>query len=344
MGIISFFKVKIKKGVKAEIASAGVELTEALELDENNIALLSLFLKPISIYFPTWHEENWSTALGRPLKNTINDFVKRGLITEANSKQKLLFSLRISDMKDLLRTNNLKLSGNKEELAERIMEKLPAECEKMVASKSDIFICTEKGRNIAQEHKTKIEMKRKEAEEKVKDFLKENKVKEAADTVNQFYFSLPGPMIPSGGLWPGGAKMPRNYAYPAEAKLLLKIKSVEGMSKEELEKARLESAVKAIWRGDITGPKPLLSEYHRQASEKKALSDLKSWSGDGFEDISLVTIISNPGACPACQEASEKNYKIEDELKSPTLPIKNCSNEIGYCRCCYAPWDEDWGH
>lgn len=62
-------------------------------------------------------------------------------------------------------------------------------------------------------------------------------------------------------------------------------------------------------------------------------STLRNYKRSGI--VREVEIISTDDSCPACEEASKHLYMLNEELESPTLPIKNCTHEKG-CRCCYA--------
>ena len=58
------------------------------------------------------------------------------------------------------------------------------------------------------------------------------------------------------------------------------------------------------------------------------------------EVVEKVEIISTTDSCLVCKEASKHIYMLDEELISPTLPIKECSHEKG-CRCCYAAHFDD---
>ena len=42
-------------------------------------------------------------------------------------------------------------------------------------------------------------------------------------------------------------------------------------------------------------------------------------------------------SCPACRALDKKLFHLKNELRNPTLPVKDCTSDYGYCRCCYAP-------
>lgn len=302
-----------------------MEFSGLKELDDTHLALLSLFLNPRPLDLGTW-QEIWSNALNRSYKSIIDDFIRHGILKEANTEQKLSASLRVSDLKQILKEHDLRVSGKKEELISCLVENLPDEAEKFASSKSNIYICTELGSAIANEYKNKADLRRQNAEEEVKILLKQNKITEAAEIINAFIKSLPSPMAHEG-------------AMPSDAQAILEINSISGITKEELDTIKLEAATSAIWGKGIRGPKPFLSEAYKRMFRKSALSSLKSYKEAGLKEVTIIAAIDS---CPTCMAASDKNYEIDKELLSPTLPIKECTHEIGWCRCCYAPWNEDW--
>jgi hypothetical protein len=245
-------KSEAKKTEKEEAVEQEMKYEGIKELDDNHIALLSLFQNPRTLDNPYW-QEAWSETLNRPYKSVIEYFIKQNLLTEASNEQKLAVSLRVSDIKQVLKENRLKVSGTKTELLNRLIENMPEEAKKIASSVSDVYACTNDGTKIAQAYKNKIDIKRQDAEEEVRIFLKQKKVNKAARIVNQFLASLPCPLAHGG-------------AMPNDAQAILEIKSVQGMTNEELEKVRLEAASDAIWGENIRGPKQFLSIAYKQMS------------------------------------------------------------------------------
>ncbi len=73
------------------------------------------------------------------------------------------------------------------------------------------------------------------------------------------------------------------------------------------------------------------------ASQKQSLIEYKK-SGV----VKYVEILSaGESSCDACLALDNKKLLVEDELRNPTLPVKNCTGGYGYCRCTYIPVIED---
>lgn len=65
---------------------------------------------------------DWATALGEPLDKTIRQLIKDGLLVEASLFATVEFCNTVPDLKNLLKERGLKVSGKKQELAERLIE------------------------------------------------------------------------------------------------------------------------------------------------------------------------------------------------------------------------------
>lgn len=89
-----------------------LEISEAIEKNDDEKALLSLFLMPRNPN-EIYHKEKISTALGKSINKTIKSFIKQGLLEEAKTEQKLSIMLGVSDLKNILREHKLKVSGKK---------------------------------------------------------------------------------------------------------------------------------------------------------------------------------------------------------------------------------------
>lgn len=65
---------------------------------------------------------------------------------------------------------------------------------------------------------------------------------------------------------------------------------------------------------------------------RKALVNYKK---NGIKYVEILTGREN--TCKACLALDGKRLLVEDELRNPTLPVKNCNGGYwkGHCRCCY---------
>jgi hypothetical protein len=314
-----------KKKAKTMLVSESISQREKLGFAYDLQAFLSLFLNPRHLDTEYW-QQIWSETLNRPYKSVIKDLVARGLLVEANSGQKLECSLRVSDLKQIMREYGLKVSGKKEELLSRLIESLPQEAEKRASSITDVYVCTKEGKEIAKTYKSSVESKRKNAEEEVRTLLQRKKIKNACLVIEEFIKSLPRPLAYGG-------------AHPSDAEAILEIKSVSEIQEEDLEKIKVEAAFNALWGRRITGPKQFLSMAYKGMFIRTHKATLENYKASGV--VKKVVIMVSPDSCPACKDKDGSVFLLEKELLSPTLPIENCTHEIGWCRCCYGPYLEN---
>ena len=74
----------------------------------------------------------------------------------------------------------------------------------------------------------------------------------------------------------------------------------------------------------------------RKSIEANNMSTLRNYKKSGA--VKYVEIVGGgQNSCPACKRVNGKRFRLKDELRNPTLPVKNCTSDYGYCRCCYAP-------
>lgn len=51
-------------------------------------------------------------------------------------------------------------------------------------------------------------------------------------------------------------------------------------------------------------------------------------------DVNKVEVLTaGDSSCPSCQALAGKKFNLEDALRSMPIPVKNCQNVCGYCRC-----------
>lgn len=56
-----------------------------------------------------------------------------------------------------------------------------------------------------------------------------------------------------------------------------------------------------------------------------------------FDGIKLEVCVITCGeqSCPACRELNGKWFTVDAALEQMPIPVINCTNEGGWCRCCY---------
>lgn len=217
---------------------------------------------------------------------------------------------------------------------------LPNLAEKKASAISNIYICTKIGELIAREFESEIEIKKKNAEEEVRELISSNEIKKASKVVDEFFKNLPLPIRPEP---PGIGRVDDEnqplYSYPDGTDAILKTKNTLEMDDREFEKLRLDVACHMMWKGVIKAPKEFLPMFYTQYFRKTGINTLKTYEESGV--VKKVEIISAHDACSQCKEVAKKMYTIDEALTSPPLPVEGCTHEKGWCRCCYAPYIED---
>ena len=92
-----------------------------------------------------FEQKFWKNIYGYNENEIIPELMKRDLVTEGFDLNSSLNSMKIPEIKDILRHNDLKVSGNKAELIERIRENADLID---LSSLPKFFILTEKGKDI----------------------------------------------------------------------------------------------------------------------------------------------------------------------------------------------------
>ena len=83
-------------------------------------------------------------------------------------------------------------------------------------------------------------------------------------------------------------------------------------------------------------------DYDRKKTEQigKQLDRLRRRNLINYKELGVLKYVEISSAgdgacCPACNQLNGKRCLLEDELRNPTLPVKNCTGD--FCRCSYLP-------
>jgi len=79
-------------------------------------------------------------------------------------------------------------------------------------------------------------------------------------------------------------------------------------------------------------------DFHLQLEESK-IWRLKFIQREGFTKELTIQNANDDHVCKACKELAGRKFLLEEEIKNPHLPCKECSSDIfdigGFCRCSY---------
>jgi hypothetical protein len=117
-----------------------------------HLLLLSKFMRARRVEPPSTDSrtDGWNVALGESQNDAIRRFASAGLLIPSPLAEKLACSFLAAHIKEMLRERGLKLSGSKNEMAERLCYADPRGIENALAS-IESFKCSETGRQLAEE-------------------------------------------------------------------------------------------------------------------------------------------------------------------------------------------------
>ncbi|QQR70876.1 MAG: SAP domain-containing protein [Methanolinea sp.] len=86
-----------------------------------------------------------------PLEKAIEAFLKEGLLRVANLQEKMDAKFKLTDLKPLLKTRNLPVTGKKNLLIDRLIQADREAIESLVTD-VNVLICSDKGKLIAEDY------------------------------------------------------------------------------------------------------------------------------------------------------------------------------------------------
>jgi|GEM_PF-1704707 len=285
--------------------------------EESRWAFLSYFRHPQEIDKDPWFA-SWSDTLGRPYREVVGELLEQGYLRLAGIKKKLALKLRVPELKLLMYEHDLKVSGKKEELLDRLLEARPLEAERAVADVGDLYLCTEKGLQAVDQYEERSAERRQSADIEIKKLLRAGNVEQAAAVVRRFNQNLPRPPA-------------ENPLDKDEVMTILGITQVPGLTADEVEEGRLRLAAEVLWEGKIVSGDPVAKRAAFLIERQRSVETLKQFAENEF--VNKVEIMCQDDSCRKCKAVAGKRYPLK---KAPLIPIDGCTHESG-CRCCYAP-------
>jgi hypothetical protein len=144
-----------------------------------HLLLLSKFLDPHTIGDYEKTVIPWRQLLGEHPKKAINRFFKEDMLNFADLANSLAWRYRVPDLRRMLQERNLPISGNKSKLILRLIESDPNGMKKYISGLK-VLICSERGRQVANDYLTMEKEKRLNFEQQVLVALQNRKFKEAS--------------------------------------------------------------------------------------------------------------------------------------------------------------------
>jgi len=343
--------------LESEISQIKEKLESNKELEEvinsnskiniSHLEILEKFLKPTSIdsLVNGWWGKNWWEITKKPLAKAIEKLIKGKYLETPILSSIMDYNFKLSELKELCKQRELKLSGKKAELIERLISFDEKGMSKLVEN-MDVYTCSQSGRKLADDY---IETKRLEfdlAEKNVIKALEERNFIQATRTMINYE---------SKQFFPRG--MGINWKREKEEKylpILTRIfdstpKVLANTNKDKLEYLRVISGRNYLLSPNnwdlLSGLENvseiydnqtcvnLLYSYARNRTELENFHKLVSqYKNPGIQYRVKVNTCNDELVCEECKKAARKSYSLSGDI--PELPHLSCKSEHG-CRCWY---------
>jgi len=277
------------------------------------------------------------TDLGAAPSRVITEFVSGGLIEPASISDKVMNSFSAPQLKEMLRSRGLPISGTKAVAVEKLFQSDSAGMAVVVA---DVvaYICTDKGRALVDQFKAAEAARYQVACQKALAQLRDGDIPGAVDAVIE---SSEEPV----GVNPIAIVLSREDKIRL-TKLIFNCrpKLLTGLTADDWKLAHVAAAMAFLfgsrsakhWLPDTFG---FNSNLDPDVAVRMIWFAAKSlWDLERMREIGVRTVrVSGCGSssCPQCQAISGKKLPIATAVE---LPYEHCTCELG-CRCVYVMGD-----
>lgn len=309
-----------------------------------HLLLLTKFLRPKRTKeFDT--REDWASALGESPQTAIERFRQTGLLKLGDLSAQLHSRFTVPELKRLLRTYGLKVSGRKAELVSRLVGAEPQKMQTLVAD-FPVVVCSDGGRRIAEDYREMQQAQRLVAEHATLEALRQRAFAVASQCVAEYQAH----QVFSVGLGVNWSDYDTSMdVLHLEAIFSYRPESLRDLPPAVLDEVRIVACMLALW-GDVKdrswfpecasvgfhkGAEAAASILFRYGRSQGHLAMYEQARAEGV-DI-LLEVDPAEDACEACKEYVGKTYTIE---AVPELPNPRCTHKKG-CRCMYIPADLD---
>ncbi len=303
----------------------------------SHLLLLCKFKSPLS---PAdfVNSDIWVSVLGENAKQAIDRFSQEGLLVASDLKNTLSYKFKVSELKEMLKKRGMSVSGKKEELILRLIDADPGGMKKVIVG-LNVFECTKKGIELADEYLISEKEKLVNVELQILEHIKNRDFKKASLTLASYE---------SEQVFPRGMGVGwKNHNPDREIRLLTDIfgfkpKILSKLEDDKLENLRVGAAMMALWgKNDAKKWLPPNFETGLSIDGNTASrmfffyalhkASIKQYRESGV--VKFVEILSAQDSCVACKKLSKIKFTF-DEL--PEFPYEKCTHEMG-CRCVTIP-------
>lgn len=326
---------------ETQTAGKSQTITTVASKDKEYSAFLTRFLKPSEIH-PWTGREAWQSAL----KTSYSAIIKYLLTTEDLRELDTLEGLQlltVAKIKGVLQHSGLRVSGNKAELIQRLVENKP-DTAKILAVDSAVesYVVTDSGRVKAETYVNIRDQREHEALVSALDHLSNNRIGDANGAINDYNKWLPEPC--------------RNGIVTddvASALYILQHASISWIVAElptDIQRPFIIAAAAfALWSDH--GPDILLqlnlpgdAQLKRRPIAYLRLLDSLAHNHFQLEEAQKneygfytgeieIRTVNDSYVCQTCSDVATKTYSLSNV---PMLPHPCCTDPDG-CRCTYSP-------
>jgi hypothetical protein len=280
--------------------------------------------------------ERWESVLKEKPEKALKTFISEEMLVPASLTRLLDYKFKTTELKVMLKERNLKSSGKKDELIDRLIQ---SERDKMLSAVKNLrmYECSPKGRNIAEIYMNKAKEKKVKAENEARNFLHSRNFEKAISVVFGYESSQ---------VFPRGMGIDwKNYKGDRELESLKiifgKIPNIlAGINEQSLYPIRVAAGMMLLW-GTATA-RHWLDEnietgihLNPDASARMLifyashLNCLKRYTECAGIMRIKISGVDDPRSCSECRNIAGKEYRINEV---PELPYPKCTSEMG-CRC-----------
>jgi len=296
------------------------------EESSTHMELLKVFSKPHDVN----HILTWQTirqSLGESIEDAIERFVHNGVLVSATLEESLSVAFQVAELKKLLKERDLKQSGSKSELVEKLISTDRAGVEKLL-KKNRVMKCSESALAMLAERELRQKQELEFAQRKSFEFLKNANPKDAYKSYAEYYKKYSTYPYKDG-----------SYAVNELQFILVSNPKVLGnLSQEDLKLLRAAAGMGSLW-GDqkpeywlpenfstpIKDNKRAINYLLRNAQFNQYLNGTSKYT----KKLKIIFETSDVDSCPLCLRLNGRVFDVDN---IPELPMVGCTSEKG-CMC-----------
>lgn len=282
-----------------------------------------------------WASE-WKVVLGEKVQTAIDRYIKNGFLILAPLESIIDYSYKLDDLKEIARKFGIPISGKKADLIVRLL----AHDEKFFLNKlrsiSDIYICSEVGRQVAEKYQQFRKEEKAYYENKTLEALRIRAFSESVRLIIEYEKKQVFPTGVGNNNSPGIIKS-LEFTFSSRPGFLA------GIDEVSLQEIRIVAAMNILW---------MESDPYRYASENLRLNNglaldkiCQMLNNYVFHQYQVQEILRDRKnyrgveihtADDSCSHCRKLNNKIFDLDHIPELPHPGCTHKMG-CRCTMYP-------